>query len=132
MNFAIALLPETFAICRLTSGAAIPDWVQGEFISITRTQEELSIVCRQENVPDGVRAELDWRCLRIVGQLDFSLVGVIAQITGLLAKADISVFVMSTYDTDYFLVRQFDVDQTVESLKQAGHSVQCPSKQSSP
>ena len=123
MNFAIALLPETFAICRLTSGAAIPDWVQGEFISMTRTQEELSIVCRQENVPDDVRAELDWRCLRIVGQLDFSLVGVIAQITGLLAKADISVFVMSTHDTDYFLVRQQDLVHTVDALKVAGHSM---------
>ena len=106
MKFTIELLPDTLAICRLAHGAAIPDWAQGEFISITRTQEELSIVCHQENVPDYVRAERGWCCLRIVGKLDFSLVGVIAQLTKLLADANISVFVASTYDTDYFLVRQ--------------------------
>lgn len=125
MKFVIALLPETFAICRLARDAVIPDWVQGEFVAITRTNEELSVVCRQDEVAHEVQAERDWRCLRIVGQLDFSLVGVIAQITGLLAKADISVFVTSTYDTDYFLVRHQDVDQTVDVLKDAGHSMQC-------
>ena len=125
MKFTIELMRDTFAICRLAPGAAVPDWVQGEFVSITRTREELSIVCRQGDVPHEVHAERDWRCLRIVGQLDFSLVGVISQLAKLLADANISVFVLSTYDTDYFLVRQQDVDRTVDALKVAGHSMQC-------
>ena len=124
MNFTLELLPDTFAICRLDGNAAIPDWAKDDFVSITRTHEELSIVCRQELVPDDVQAEREWRCLRIVGKLDFSLVGVIAAITKVLADASNSVFVMSTYDTDYFLVRAVDVDRTVETLVEAGHFVQ--------
>ena len=123
MKFTIELLPDTFAICRLAYDAAVPDWAQGEFVSITRTRDELSIVCCQGDVPSHVQAERDWCCLRIAGQLDFSLVGVIAQITELLARADISVFVSSTYDTDYFLVRQQDLERTMETLKHAGHSI---------
>jgi hypothetical protein len=125
MNFTLELLTDTFAICRLDPDAPIPDWAQGDFVSITRTQEELSIVCRREDVRDDVQAERGWRCLRIVGKLDFSLVGVIANITKVLADVGLSVFVMSTYDTDYFLVRQQDVDQTVGVLKDAGHYMQC-------
>jgi hypothetical protein len=124
MNFALELLPDTFAICRLDPDAAIPDWANGEFVSITRTPEALSIVCRQDDVPDDMQSERGWRCLRIVGKLDFSLVGVIATLTKVLADAGISVFLMSTYDTDYLLVRGRDVDRTVETLVEAGHSVQ--------
>lgn len=124
MKFAVELLPNTFAICRLAPDLAIPDWAQGEFVSITRTPEELSIVCREENVPGGVQAERNRRCLRIVGKLDFSLVGVIAALTKVLANANISVFLVSTYDTDYFLVRQLDVNRTVAAFEKAGHSLQ--------
>ena len=123
MKFTIELFPDNFAICRLDHNAGIPSWVRSEFVSITRTREELSIVCQQAEVPNDVQAERDWRCLRIAGQLDFSLVGVIAEITRILATADISVFVTSTYDTDYFLVRQQNVDQTVAVLQDAGHSM---------
>lgn len=123
MKFAVELLPNTVAVCRLAPDAAIPEWAQGEFVSITRTQEELSIVCRQDDVPGDVRAERNRRCLRIVGQLDFSLVGVIARLTKVLADASISVFVVSTYETDYFLVRQVDADRTIEALEEAEYSV---------
>lgn len=122
MKFTVELLLDTFAICRLAPETAIPDWAQGEFVSITRTQEELSIVCRQENVPDDVRAERERRCLRIVGKLDFSLVGVIATLTKALSDANISVFALSTYDTDYFLVRQLDLDWTIGLWSKQGTS----------
>jgi hypothetical protein len=121
MNFTLKLLPDTFAICRLDPDAPTPDWEQGEFVSITRTPEELSIVCRQVDVPDDVQSEREWRCLRIVGTLDFSLVGVIAMITKAMADASISVFVMSTYDTDYLLVKEADVERAVEALEEVGN-----------
>ena len=124
MAFPLELLSDTFAVCRLDSDAPIPNWARGEFVSITRTPEELSIVCHQEHVPGGVRCEAGWRCLRIVGKIDFSLVGVIATLSTALADAGISVFVISTFDTDYILVRQLDVDRTVEALEETGHSVQ--------
>ena len=100
---------------------------QGHSLRCWRTRNELSIVCCQVDVPSHVQAERDWRCLRIAGQLDFPLVGVIAQITELLATANISVFVISTYDTDYFLSRQQDLERTMETLKHAGHSIKCAS-----
>ena len=124
MTFTLELLPDTFAICCLDPDAAIPDWANGDFVSITRTHDELSIVCCQELVPDDVQAEREWRCLRVVGKLDFTLVGVIAAITKVLADESISVFVMSTFDTDYFLVRAIDVERTVEALVESGHSVE--------
>ena len=69
MNLTLELLTNTFAVCRLDFNAPIPDWAQGDFVSITRTPDELSIVCRQEDVPDDVQAERGWRCLRVVGKL---------------------------------------------------------------
>ena len=123
MNFTLDLLPDTFAICQLDPVAPIPDWAQGEFVSITRTPDELSIVCRQKNVPDDVQAEREWRCLRVVGKLELSLVGVIAALTKVLADAGISVFVVSTFDTDYLLVTEASLDSAVETLRVAGHSV---------
>ena len=94
---------------------------------VTRTRDELSTVCCQRALPSHVPAERNWRCLRTAAQLDFSLVGVIAQITDLLARADISVFVISTHDTDYFLVRQQDLDRTMDTLKSTGYSIKCES-----
>ena len=126
MTFNIELLPESFAICRLDPMASIPTWARGDLVSITRTPDELSIACQQTDIPDGVQAEREWRCFRIAGKLDFSLVGVTSTLTKVLAEAGISVFVMSTYDTDYFVVRQLNLSRAVETLQEAGHSVQSP------
>jgi hypothetical protein len=123
MNLELIVLPETFAICRLDPNVPIPHWANGEFVSITRTPDELSIVCGQDHVPDGVQCESDWRCLRVAGELDFSLVGVIATLTKVLADAGISVFVISTFDTDYILLSKVDVDRAVMALEKAGYSV---------
>src|SRR5215211_1748993 len=102
----LAVRPDTFAICRLNSDAAIPDWaVAGALFSITRTADELSVVCRQADVPAAVKCENDWRCLKVEGTLDFSLIGIMAALAGPLAQAEISIFVISTFDTDYLLVK---------------------------
>lgn len=95
MTFTLEVLPDTFAICRLNASHHIPDWALGDFVSITRTTDELTIVCRQEHVPDTVRCEARWRCLKVAGTLDFSLVGVIAYLTGSLAAAGTRTLVVS-------------------------------------
>src|SRR4051794_40607849 len=88
-----------FAVCRLAAGSPLPAWAggpAGSFVSITRTTDELSIVCRQELVPEGIRCERGWRVLRFAGTLDFTLVGVLASLLVPLADADVAVFVVST------------------------------------
>lgn len=123
MNFTLELLPSAFVICCLDPDALAPDWATGDLVSITRTQDELSVVCHQEDVPDDVQAERGWRCLRVSGKLDFSLVGIIATLTNALADAGISVFITSTFNTDYLLVKEEALDDAVEALEEAGHSV---------
>ena len=122
-TYTLEVLPGTFAICQLDAKAEVPAWATGEVVSITRTPDELSIVCSQDNVRENKQCELGWRCLRVVGTLDFSIVGVIASLTGTLAAAGISVFVVSSYNTDYLLVKDADLGAAVESLRSAGHVV---------
>lgn len=123
MIFNLELLSDNYVLCRIEPNRSIPEWAHGEFVSITRTRDELSIVCTDRNVPDDVQRESGWRCLRVAGKLDFSLVGIIATITAILADADISTFVVSTFDTDYLLLRELDLDCATAALVQAGHSV---------
>ena len=115
-----------FAVCRLAADTPLPAWsaVAGsDFISITRTTEELSISCRQEIVPDDVRCERGWRCLRVAGALDFALVGILASLLVPLADAGIAVFAVSTFDTDYLLVKEGRCDDAIAVMRRAGHSV---------
>ena len=98
----ISVLPGRFAVCRLEAGAAVPTWAAtGTCFSITRTAAELSIVCAQAGVPNGVSCERDWRCFKLAGPIPFSTVGVLASLVTPLADADISAFAISTFDTDY-------------------------------
>ena len=114
----------SYAICRLGAGDRLPRWTtQGAFSSVTRTPEELSVVCEVGVVPDGVQAERGWRALAVRGPLDFSLTGVLAGLAGPLASAAISIFAVSTYDTDYVLVRERDLARAVVAIREAGHSV---------
>lgn len=117
-------LQETYCICRLASDSPIPDWAIGAFLSITRTPEELSIVCEQANVPDDIRAERDWGALRIKGTLDFSLTGILASIAFPLAGAGISIFAVSTFDTDYVLFKAESKEEAVSVLRAVGHKVE--------
>ena len=123
MIYNFELLSGNYAICRTEPNNPVPEWVHGEFVSLTRTGNELSIVCLGRNVPDDVQHESGWRCLRVAGKLDFSLFGVIAQITSVLADANVSTFVISTFDTDYLLVREGDLDGATAVLVEAGHSI---------
>ena len=97
--------------------------MQGEFFSVTRTPAELSAVCDAAAVPSGVKAEGPWGVLAVRGPLDFDMTGVLAGLATPLATAAISMFAISTYDTDYVLVRSHDLDRAVHALEEAGHSV---------
>jgi hypothetical protein len=117
------LLTGSFAICRMSADAPLPAWAsRGAFHSMTRTAAELSIVCASDDVPHDVPAQRGYRGLVVRGPLDFSLVGIVAALAAPLAAAAISIFVMSTYDTDYLFVRDADLDRAVAALRAAGHA----------
>jgi hypothetical protein len=121
----LIVVDDTFAICRLASDAPVSAWATtGAFFSITRTADELSVVCPQEAVPEGVRCERGWRYLRVAGTMPFSVVGVLASLTAPLAEARISLFAISTFDTDYLLVKAEDLESAVEVLRRRGHTIQ--------
>jgi hypothetical protein len=123
-NLTLSLLADNFSICRLGPEESIPPWaLAGEFFSITRTKEELSFVCSQEVVPAGVQSEAGWRCLMVEGPLGFSMTGILASLTTSLAEVGISIFAISTFDTDYLLVKADNLERAVLKLKEAGHHV---------
>jgi len=120
----LLVLDDRLAVARMDPGAPLPAWAsQGSLWSITRTPDELSVVCAASAVPDGVQAERGWRCFRVAGPLDFSLTGVLASIAGPLAAVRISIFSVSTFDTDHILVREQDVSAAIDCLRNAGHEV---------
>lgn len=121
----LALKKERLAVCQLAPDAAIPAWVSGidAFCSLTRTSEELSIVCAENLVPKGVKQEAGWRVFQVEGSLDFALTGVLASIATPLAEAGISLFAVSTYNTDYVLVKDAKIAEAVKVLQAAGHTV---------
>lgn len=116
-----------YAVCRLPADSPIPRWVTsdptGHFSSITRTAEELSLVCATTAVPADARAERDWACFRVAGTLDFSEVGILARLARPLVDAEVSIFVVSTFDTDYLMVRRAARRRAVEAWTAAGHTV---------
>lgn len=113
-----------YAVCRLEADEPAPAWAEGAgFVSVTRTADELSVVCREERVPAETRAEHGFRLLKVAGPLDFALTGVLASLSGALAGAGVSLFAVSTFDTDYLLVRETDLDRALEALAEAGHEV---------
>jgi hypothetical protein len=115
----------TFAVCKLPPDAAVPAWATaGDVFSVTRTADELSVVCRQVWVPSGTRAEVGWRCLRVAGAMPFTLVGVLAALTTPVASAGVGVFAVSTFDTDYLFVKEAEFPAAVAALRRAGHSVE--------
>ena len=117
------VLPQPLAVCRLEPLASVPAWVAGDVVSVTRTTDELSIVCAADAVPLGTRVEGPFRALVVEGPLDFALTGVVASLATPLADAGVPVFVVSTYDTDLILVPADRVAAAVDALEQAGHVV---------
>ena len=121
-SLTLAFLPDRYTVCRLRGDDPVPDWAYSRgFVSITRTQEELSIVCLQDSVPPDVTCRRDWRCMKVDGPIDFAQTGVLASLAGPLADAGIPVFVVSTYDTDYLLVSESHATRAAEVLTDAGH-----------
>jgi hypothetical protein len=117
-------LDDLYAVVRLEPDAALPEWARGgAFWSITRSDSELSIVCRADDVPADASAERGWCAFEVAGPLDFSLTGVVASLVTPLAEEEIPLFVLSTFETDYLLVREHDLHRSVEALTSAGHSV---------
>ena len=121
----LEVLPDTLAICRLPADAALPAWAAAPaaFVTVSRTAEELSITAVQDLVPADVRCERDYRALRVRGTLPPDLVGILLSIAEPLAKAGLSIFAISTYDTDYVLVKARDLPAALEALRAAGHDV---------
>jgi uncharacterized protein len=124
----LTLSSHPLAVCRLEPQAAIPAWATlGPLFSITRTPEELSLVCIYGDVPEGVRKEGPWAAFKVEGPLDFGLTGILASLTVPLAKDGISIFALSTYDTDYLLVKEDTREAAAVSLRAAGFHVNVPS-----
>lgn len=118
------LLKESLSVCRLEKNDTIPAFAtKGEFFSITKTEDELSIVCSSEVVPKGIQCEKDWRALKVEGPLDFSLIGILSSISSILAKNKISIFAISTYDTDYILVKENDISKAISSLEKESYEI---------
>jgi hypothetical protein len=115
-------LAGSFAISRLSPDVAVPDWaLRGTFSSITSTAEELSVVCPQAQVPPEITHEGDWACLKLHGPFPFSETGILTSFVQPLSERAIPLFAISTFDTDYVLVKQGWVDQAVAALREAGH-----------
>lgn len=133
LTLLLTLLRDAFALSRLGSGDPIPPWAtSGRFTSVTRTPDELSILCPATSVPPDVASVRDWRCLRVEGPLDLALTGIMATLAGQLAAADIAIFPIATYDTDYIFVREADARRAVDALTEAGHTVSTEDSTSSP
>ena len=117
LKFSLSILPEKLGICHFAERGPIPVWAQDiNFCSITRTKTELSIVCPQEEIPGGVLVEKDWRAFRLDGDFGLESVGVIAALAKPLADAGISIFNVSTYETNYVMVEEKNLAKAIEVL----------------
>lgn len=124
MTLTLELLPGLLAVCRLAADAPWPAWAEGPgLVSLTRSDNELSVVCAQERVPADAPGRRGWRALRVAGVMDLGLVGVMAGLTAPLAAAGISVFSLATHDTDYLLLAESDLGPALVALAAAGHRV---------
>ena len=117
--------PETLAVVKLPPGAEVPDWAESSSIfSITATATETSIVCAARNVPRKSQHQRPFTAFEVEGPLDFALTGVLSTLLQPLAEAEISVFTLSTFDTDWILVPGDDADRAEEEWRRSGHTVE--------
>lgn len=120
----LTLAPERFAVCRLAPDAPIPPLPLGRsLLALTLTSDELSLVLPEDSAPENATIEGGWRALRVVGPLDFELTGVLASLAQPLADARLSLFAISTFDTDYLLVRDATLSEALAALRAAGHHI---------
>ncbi len=119
-----SFLPETYAVARLGPEDPVPSWAlaDGGFVSITRTDAELSIICREQDVPPSCQAERGRVAIRLEGPFSFTEVGVLASFAAPLAAAGVAILALSTFDTDYILVRASERQRALAALTSAGHT----------
>lgn len=117
----LQIIPGEFAVCKIPDLTYVR--MDDPFLFLSRTDEELSLVCRSESVPsNSLSVERGWSMLRIVGVLDFSLTGILASLSDTLAKAAVGIFAVSTYNTDYILVKADQLARAVDALRDSGHT----------
>ena len=120
----LEVLAGDFTVSRLSPGEPVPPWATAaDFSSVTRTAEELSIICPSSQVPAVIKSERGWSLVKFCGPLDFGAVGVLAAVTAPLARAGISLLAIGTFDTDYVLIKSVRLDEAVRVLEAAGHTV---------
>lgn len=118
----LEVIPDPFTVCKAASLKDIP--LAGDFCFVGKTDRELSLVCKTEDAPQNALAREDgWRAFRVQGVLDFSLTGILAGLSGVLAEQKIGLFALSTYDTDYILVKEENLQRALGALAEAGHTV---------
>jgi uncharacterized protein len=120
----LSVFAERLAVCRMAPDSEIPTWATGAlFFSVTRTPGELSVVCPEQVVPPEVLCERGWRAPKLEGAFDLSLIGVLVSVVTPLVEAGVNVFALATYDTDYVLVKEEQLDHAAATLRRSGHEV---------
>jgi hypothetical protein len=120
----LRILPGRLGVARLDAAAPVPEWAGGDaFASVTRTADELSIICDEALIPASVRCERGWCALMLEGQFEFSQIGVLSPIAQALARAEVSLLTVSTFDTDIILVKHSRLDRARAALVSAGYRV---------
>ena len=120
----LTVLPDRYGICRLEPDISVPDWVyKSSFFSVTRTPDELSVVCAEKLIPSDKSSNKGWRCLQVQGPLDLTETGILSSLALPLARTSVSIFAMSTYDTDYLLVKEVSLIKAIKSLDSEGYRV---------
>jgi hypothetical protein len=119
------LLEGDFVICRLSPSPSLPSWAfAGPFISITKTNDELSIITIDDHrLPKDIQCERNWKCLKFKGPFPFDMTGVLSSVLNPLAKADVGILAISTFDTDYVLIKDKNLQTAIDVLKQNGHTI---------
>jgi len=120
----LSVLEHRLAVCRLEPRAEIPAWVSGApFFCVTRTAGELSVICPEEHIPAGTPCERGWRALELEGPLEFGLTGVLASLAVPLAESEVGILAIATYETDYVLVQESQLDLAAQALRERGREV---------
>ncbi|WP_409526943.1 ACT domain-containing protein [Rhizobium sp. G21] len=121
-SVALSLLAGDYAVCRLSPADPIPAWAEGDgFVSISRSDEELSILCRAERAPSDVRQDAGWACLKLQGPFAFDETGIVLSVVAPLSNAGLGIFAVSTFDGDHILVKRAELDRAEALLREAGH-----------
>jgi hypothetical protein len=122
----LLLFEGCLAVCRLPPNSPVPNWAfaKGPLSSITRSEKELSIICGEMAVPAGVRCERGWRVMKVENPLDFALTGILVSLAVPLADAGVSIFTVSTFDSQYLMVKEASIEVALKILVNAGHEIQ--------